>query len=139
MNDRTNETLRKLGDLDETVANPDEDVRGRSVRDQHGEDIGTVKDLLVDETENRIRFLEVASGGFLGIGREITLLPVDAITAITDDEVRVDPTREAIAGAPEYDPALVRERHDYGNYLDYYGYGAWWGPGDAYPTFPYYR
>ncbi|MET2011470.1 PRC-barrel domain-containing protein [Microbacterium chocolatum] len=139
MNDRTNETLRKLGDLDETVANPDEDVRGRSVRDQHGEDIGTVKDLLVDEAENRIRFLEVASGGFLGIGREITLLPVDAITAITDDEVRVDPTRERIAGAPEYDPRLVQERHDYGNYLDYYGYGAWWGPGYAYPTFPYYR
>lgn len=86
-------------------------MRGCRVRDQHGEDIGTVKDLLVDEEDNRIRFLKV----------------------------RVDPTREMIAGAPEYDPRLVRERHDYGNYLDYYGDGAWWGPGYAYPTFPYYR
>lgn len=132
-------TLLKLSEIDETVASPDNDIHGRHVRDRHGVDLGKVKDLLVDEAENKVRFLEVASGGFLGIGQDTSLIPVDAITDITDDEVRIDQTRDVVAGAPAYDPDLVRERDGYGEYLGYYGYGAWWAPGYQYPGFPYYR
>jgi sporulation protein YlmC with PRC-barrel domain len=132
-------TLLKLNELDETVANPDEDIRGRDVKDSNGEDLGKVKDLLVDQSENRVRFLEVASGGFLGIGQETSLIPVDAITAVTDDEVRIDQTRDHVAGAPAYDPELVTEQDDYGTFLTYYGYGSWWGPSYRYPDYPYYR
>lgn len=132
-------TLVKLSEIDETVASPDNDIRGRDVKDRDGADLGKVKDLLVDETENKVRFLEVASGGFLGIGQDTSLIPVDAITAITDDEVRIDQTRDVVAGAPAYDPDLVRERDAYGEYFGYYGYGAWWAPGYQYPNYPYYR
>lgn len=138
MNTSNTGTLLKLSEIDETVANPEEDIRDRDVKDRNGQDIGKVKDLLVDQGEKRVRFLEVASGGFLGIGQETSLIPVDAITAISDDEVRIDQTRDHVAGAPEYDPALVRERDDYGGLLDYYGYGPWWGPGYRYPSYPYY-
>lgn len=132
-------TLLKLSELDETVANPDDDIRGREVKDRDGEDVGKVKDLLIDQSENRVRFLEVASGGFLGIAQDTSLIPVDAVTSITDDEVRIDRNRSDVAGAPVYDPELVQEREDYNTFLNYYGYGAWWGPDYNYPDYPYFR
>ena len=132
-------TLIRLSDSGETVANAAQDIRDRHVKDKDGEDIGKVSDLLVDDTEHKVRFLEVASGGFLGIGREKTFIPVDAITAITDDEVRIDQTRSHIAGSPLYDPSLVRERETYGSILEYYGYVPYWTPGYQYPNYPNYR
>ncbi|UNK71455.1 PRC-barrel domain-containing protein [Microbacterium sp. H1-D42] len=134
-------TLIKLSETDETVADRADDIRGRKVKDSAGEDLGKVKDLLIDQDENRVRFMEVASGGFLGIGQDTSLIPIDAITAIAEDEVRIDQTRTEVAGAPAYDPDLVRERQrdTYGEYLSYYGYPLWWGPDYAYPDYPLYR
>lgn len=132
-------TLVKLSEIEETVADRDDDIRDRDVKDRNGEDLGKVKDLLVDDTEKRVRFLEVASGGFLGIGQDTTLIPVDAIISITDDEVRIDQTRDFVAGAPAYDPDLVREPDFYAGNLGYYGYGSWWTAGYQYPAYPHYR
>jgi hypothetical protein len=86
-----------------------------------------------------VRFLEIASGGFLGIGRDKTYLPVDAIRSITDDTVTIDQSRDVVANAPDYDPAMVRDRDSYSSLLDYYGYGPYWAPGYAYPAYPFYR
>ncbi len=63
----------------------------------------------------------------------------DAITSITNDEVRIDQTREHLTGAPVYDPDLVQERDTYGSILDHYGYGPFWGPDYRYPDYPNYR
>lgn len=73
----TDETgkLVKLGDTDQTIARGDEDIRGRKVKDKNGEDIGKVDDLLVDVRENKVRFLEVASGGLLGLGATTSFIP----------------------------------------------------------------
>ncbi len=139
MNASTPGTLIKLSETEEVVRRPDEDIRGRDVRDRAGQDLGKIKDLLVDAEEDRVRFIEVASGGFLGIGQDTTLIPVDAITAITDDEVRIDQIRDHVAGAPSYDPDLVRQRENYEGFLDYYGVMPFWGGGYLYPAFPYYR
>ena len=68
---------------------------------------GARRHYAIGGTERRVRFLDVASGGFLGIGQDMTLIPVDAITAITEDEVRIGQTRENVADAPAYDPELV--------------------------------
>lgn len=131
-------TLVKLSEVGETIADTDIDIRGRHVRDRDGEDLGKVKDLLIDETERRVRFLEVASGGFLGIGQDTTLIPVEAITAITKDEVRIGQDRAHVAGGPAYDPEVVPEPDAYAQYLNYYGYGSWRDPGYRYPDYPYY-
>ena len=130
-------TLVKLSDSNRTVANPDEDVRGRKVVDRNGDDLGTVDDLMIDDRELKVRFLRIASGGFLGIGETHFMLPVDAITRITDDEVHVDQTRERIAGAPRYDPQLMDDHH-WTDVYGYYGYAPYWGPGYVYPPYPYY-
>ncbi len=138
MNDMTQELI-PLSDSGKTVSSTDEDIRGFDVKDAAGEDLGKVDDLLVDTVENRVRFLVVASGGFLGLGEKKSFIPVDAVTSIGDDEVRIGHSRELLVGAPAYDPNLVNDR-DYGeSVFGYYGYTPFWSPGYSYPRYPYYR
>lgn len=131
-------TLVQLGDTDLTVADPDEDVRGRKVLDRTGEEIGDVDDLLIDDRENRVRFLQVGHGGLLGIGELHFLVPVDAIMRIDDDHVHIDQERGTLAGAPGYKPDLARDPAYYGGVYGWWGYGPYWGPGYIYPSYPFY-
>lgn len=131
-------SLRTLGDRDLTVAQDDIDIRGRSVVDRSGEDVGTVDALLIDDQESKVRFLRVASGGFLGIGEKTFLIPVDAITRITEDTVTIDQEREHLAGAPAYDPDVVPTTDYYTGVYGYYGYAPYWSPGYVYPMYPNY-
>lgn len=142
--------LIRLSDTELTIANPAEDVRNRTVVDRDGEDIGGVEDLLIDDQEKRVRFLEVASGGFLGLGKTKVLLPVEAITRLSDDKVYVNQTRQYIAGAPHYDPDLIHqeageqgyavgEKGYYDGVYQYYGYPPYWAPGAVHSPYPPYR
>ena len=115
--------------------------------DRDGEDIGEVEELLIDAHEKRVRLLEVASGGFLGLGKTKILLPVEAITRISDDTVYVNQTRQYIAGAPTTILTLIHreagekgyygERGYYNDVYQYYGYPPYWTPCAVYPPYPY--
>jgi len=129
--------LVKLSDTSLAFAEGAEDIRGRKVFDSNHEEIGEVNDLFIDQKEEKARFLEVASGGFLGLGSDKFLIPVDAITSISNDEVRIHKTREHVAGAPTYSPELVDQRF-VTNMYNYYGYGPYWEKGYVYPPFPNY-
>ena len=130
--------LVSLTDAELTVADPAEDVRGRTVIDRHGEEIGEVDDLLLDDREHRVRFLRVGEGGFLGIGEKHFLVPVDAITRIDAAHVHIDRERERLRGAPGYNPELASEPNYYGDVYGWWGYGPFWAPGYAYPGYPGY-
>jgi hypothetical protein len=91
-----------------------------------------VDDLLLDDQEHKVRFLEVASGGFLGLGVTKLLLPVEAITRIMNDTVYINQSRERVAGAPRYDPTLVDKRY-VSDLYGHYGYPPYWGAGYIYP------
>lgn len=130
--------LVKLGDTDLTVGDPSEDIRGRKVLDKSGEEIGHVDGLMLDEDEAKVRFMNVAAGGFLGIGEKTFLIPIDAIAKIDEDHVHVDQTREHIVEGPEYDPALVKDQGIWEQSYGHYGYAPFWGMGYAYPAYPYY-
>jgi sporulation protein YlmC with PRC-barrel domain len=132
-------TLEKLSDTNLTVKDPNEDIRGRKVMDKNGDDAGTVNDLLIDGQEQKVRLMEVGSGGFLGIGETTVLIPIDAVTRITDDAVHINQTREHVVRAPRYDPALANDQQYWGSIYGYYGYGPFWGMGYTYPAYPYFR
>jgi hypothetical protein len=72
--------------------------------DNTGKDIGDVDDLLVDDRHHKVRFLRVATGGFLGLGETKFLIPLDAITKIDEGGPRVDQTRDHVASGSRYDP-----------------------------------
>lgn len=129
-------TLSKLSDTGQTVTPSGEDIRGRTVKDKDGQDLGKVHDLLIDDEEHKVRFLLVEHGGFLGLGQTKSFVPVDAITTITADEVVINHTREHVAGAPPYDPDIVDELTYPADIYGYYGYTPYWGAGYAYPFYP---
>ncbi len=130
-------TLEPMRDAHMTTRDPAEDIRSRKVLDAGGEEVGEIDELLVDEQDKKVRFLRVASGGFLGMGKSKVLIPVEAIRRIDEDVVHIDQTRERIASAPGYDPDLIDNRYYEGLY-GYYGVQPYWGAGYIYPPFPFY-
>ncbi|MES2094189.1 MAG: PRC-barrel domain-containing protein [Actinomycetota bacterium] len=130
--------LVRLKDTDETIAATDSDIRGRRVLDKDGNNLGTVDALLIDEHEQKVRFVEVATGGFLGMGKSKSLIPVEAITRIDYQEVHLNLTTDTVAGSPGYDPALVEDPGVFHDSYGYYGFLPYWGLGYVYPTYQYY-
>lgn len=130
-------TLVRLGDTDLTLAIDADDARGRTVLDRNGEEVGEVEGLIIDRDERRVRFLQVAAGGFLGMGKQKLLVPVDAVTGVDDKYVHVDKDREHVAGGPVYDPDLTFERTYVGDLYGYYGYTPFWGAGYMNPAYPF--
>ena len=137
----TSPTLLRLSDTHLTVADPAQDVRSRKVHDKNGADIGHIEDLLIDDTEKHVRFLLVASGGFLGLGTKKFLIPVDAVMHVSNDAVQIDRSRDHVSGGPSYDPDLKDEElaeDQYSAVYGYYGFMPFWGIGYTYPSFPFY-
>ncbi|WP_430782488.1 PRC-barrel domain-containing protein [Actinoplanes sp. G11-F43] len=114
-------TLTPLSRSGQMIADPNDDVRSRAVVDSAGEKIGTVADLLVDTVTNHVRFLRVEHGGILGFGAQSSFVPVEAIIEVTEDEVRVDSSKDHIAGGPGYDPDLADQRAYYEDIYAHYG------------------
>jgi sporulation protein YlmC with PRC-barrel domain len=130
-------TLLWLSDTGLTVADRTEDIRGRKALDMAGEGLGIVNDLLIDEHEQRVRFLEVSSGGFLGLGAKNFLIPVDTIMRITEDRVYIGQGRERVSRVLAYDPTLVDEPY-LSEVYECYGYPPYWGPDSPCSPYPYF-
>ena len=126
-------TIHTLGDRGMTVDGSANDVRGREVKDEDGRVLGHVAELLVDEPPMHVRFLLVEHGGFLGLGSTRTLIPVDAISEVTEHTVVVDQTSDRVASAPAYSPDLVDDRPYHAHVYDHYGYVPYWGAGYVSP------
>jgi sporulation protein YlmC with PRC-barrel domain len=98
--------LVRLGESSFVPANLEDDVRGMDVYDPEGRRVGSVEDLYIDRQEREVRFLEVGSGGILGIGRKRFLVPVEEVVEVTEEWVAIEPGRtERMQG-----PAPLRQR-----------------------------
>lgn len=128
--------LHKLSDVGLTLKDPNEDIRGRHVLDADEQEIGKVEDLFIDDAEKKVRFMLVSAGGFLNLGAEHFLVPIDAIDHVDDKHVYLRSKRDHISGAPKYDPDLTDDQY-YTDVYGYYGYGPFWGAGYMYPGFPF--
>ncbi len=128
-----NVTLYTLGDHGQTIDGSANDVRGREVKDEDGNSVGKIADLLVDDLEQKVRFLVVEHGGFLGVGEKKTLLPVDTVTKINGGEVLINQSAERVAAAPGYHPDLIDDRPHHADVYRHYGCPPYWGPGYVYP------
>ena len=92
--------LVRMGDSGFVPANPEDNLRGKDVYDPHGQRMGSVEDLYIDRQEREVRYLEVGAGGFLGIGERRFLVPVEAVTRVSEDRVVVEPERTEKADGP---------------------------------------
>jgi sporulation protein YlmC with PRC-barrel domain len=125
--------LVRLGNSDFVPANPEDDLRSKDVYDAEGQRVGSVEDLYIDRQEREVRFLEVGTGGFLGIGEKNYLVPVEAVVEVAEDRVTIEPGRtEKVEGPSPFDtkvappPAADRRADDYA----WLPYGKAEGPDD---------
>ena len=122
--------LIKLRDTEFTVSDYNQDIRSLKVVDEKGDDLGFIDDLIVDEKDHQVRFIEVNDGGLLGMGKTITIMPVESIIKLEDNVVYVCHSKECVCGAPKYNPEL-REQEQFLDFYSYYGYDPFWQSGNG--------
>ena len=78
-------------------------IMGTTVNNLHNEKLGRVENIMLDLPSGRILALIVSSGGFLGIGDELSAIPPTALRFTSDREnLQLDTTKEAFSSAPHF-------------------------------------
>ena len=78
---------------------PQRDLRQRGVFDSGGRLIGHVENIYVDD-EGTFRFLDVAMGGLMGIGKKHYLVPVEAIAEEEPGSITLRVDQQTVQSAP---------------------------------------
>lgn len=97
--------------------------------------VGHVDDLLFSDEDWIVRYLVVDTRNWLP-GKKVLLPPDWRVERISwsDRTVIVDLDREAIRGAPEFEPELPVSRDYEQRLYDHYGRPGYWQPGAELPT-----
>jgi len=78
-------------------------IMGTTVNNLHNEKLGRVENIMLDLPSGRMLALIVASGGFLGIGDELSAIPPTALRFTADREnLQLDTTKETFSSAPHF-------------------------------------
>ncbi|HEX6260899.1 MAG TPA: PRC-barrel domain-containing protein [Woeseiaceae bacterium] len=81
-----------------------DEIIGKTVVSQQGEDIGEIEEVVMD-TNSQQHLAVIDVGGFLGIGEKSVAVAFDQLQLSDDGRVRSDLTKETLQAQPEYDPA----------------------------------
>ena len=114
--DGGDQRLVKLDDFEGELDEQWQDVKGRKVLDKNGEEIGTVEDLYVYKDASSVHLLKVS-----GSERSF-LIPVDAVTNVTDEGVEVEQAGDVIQTSPEFDSEEVPDTETSRTAHEHYGY-----------------
>ena len=98
-------------------------VEGTTVYDPRGNNIGSIKRLMIEKISGRVAYAVMSFGGFLGMGEEEHSIPWSKLTYDTSlGGYRTDITEDQLRGAPAFtrdaswdwsDRQRERELHDY--------------------------
>lgn len=96
---------------------------GNDVHSHKGDDIGDIKDIMLDVRSGMVRYAVLAFGGFLGMGEKLFAVPWVALTLDTTNKRFVlNVEKERLANAPGFDkdkwpdmadPRWAKEIHSY--------------------------
>jgi sporulation protein YlmC with PRC-barrel domain len=77
---------------------------GSEVRNAQGENLGEVKDLILDIANDRVYYAVLSFGGFLGMGDKLFAIPVTAFRPVgSDDKITLNIDNARLKGAPGFD------------------------------------
>jgi sporulation protein YlmC with PRC-barrel domain len=104
---------------------------GNRVISSDGEDIGKVKDIMLDVRSGRVAYAVLSSGGFLGIGDKLLAIPWHALTLDTQQKCFVlNMSAERVKNAPGFDkdpwPSMADQTWATSVH-QYYGSEPYWG------------
>ncbi len=109
-------------------------IVGSKVVNTEGEQLGSIKELMIDLDDGQIVYVVLSFGGFLGLGDKLFAIPLEALTFDTEDHtVLLDLDKEVLKSAPGFDKDHWPDNAQYeaGWLLDiyeYYGYPPYWIP-----------
>jgi hypothetical protein len=115
----------------EYPATPQHDLRGQSVLDSSGRYLGYVANLYVDEDERQLRFVDVLTRGFLGLGRTHHLVPIEALIPAEEAQrlrmwgaIELQADRETVERSPTFPNPLAGPDPEFEEAIrQHYGYG----------------
>lgn len=103
---------------------------GNTVLSSDGEDIGKIKEIMLDVRRGTVAYAVIASGGFLGIGDKLLAVPWGALTLDTDAKVfRLNATAERVKAAPGFDKdawPTMADRDWASSLHEHYGSEPYW-------------
>jgi sporulation protein YlmC with PRC-barrel domain len=134
---QTQSGARIVGDVGASANGPGPDVMaaatldGNKVLSSDGEDIGKVKDIMLDVGSGRVAYVVLSSGGFLGIGDKLLAIPWSALTLDTEQKCfLLAMTAERVRNAPGFDkdhwPSMADQTWATSVH-QYYGSEPYWG------------
>ncbi len=79
-------------------------LSGTNLHNASGDNICKVEDLMINVTTGDVDYAVVSFGGFLGMGKKLFALPLQAFTLDTKDEKLIfNESKERLEGAPGFD------------------------------------
>jgi PRC-barrel domain len=106
-------------------------VEGTTVYDLQGNNIGSIKRLMIEKVSGKVAYAVLSFGGFLGMGADEHTIPWNKLDYDTSlGGYRTDITEEQLRGAPAFarnsdhdwsDQNRERELHDYWRVPTYRG------------------
>ncbi len=109
-------------------------IVGSKVINTTGEQLGNIKELMIDLDDGQIAYAVLSFGGFLGLGDKLFAIPWEALVFRAEDHtVVLDVDKEVLKDAPGFDKDHWPDNAQYeaGWLLDiyeYYGYSPYWVP-----------
>jgi hypothetical protein len=101
-------------------------LKGFAIRAKDGE-LGTVDDFYFDDETWAIRYLTVATGGWLD-GRQVLISPIAIVHADWQDKrLEVALTKKQVENSPDIDTHKPVSRQHEAELFGYYGYPNYWG------------
>jgi sporulation protein YlmC with PRC-barrel domain len=111
---------------------------GADVENPQGQDLGDIKDIVVDRASGRIAYAVVSFGGFLGLGEKLFAVPWNAFTQAANDRntVILNIDRERLSNAPGFEQnnwPQMSNREWVTNLYTYYNVPPYWTATTASP------
>ncbi|WP_158277653.1 PRC-barrel domain-containing protein [Opitutus sp. ER46] len=105
----TNQSLRVASDDDRKWSA--DKLAGRKVRSRDGDEIGTLKDFLIEPVSGKVRFAVISTGGALGIGDTLHRVPFEQLKPASnpDDGYTLPLARADLDRLPKIDEEQFEE------------------------------
>jgi sporulation protein YlmC with PRC-barrel domain len=105
-------------------------LTGDTVRNQEGEELGKLEEIMIDLDEGRVAYAVLSFGGFMGMGNKLFAIPWEALTVDTaNKEIVLNVQKEILDNAPGFDKDNWPQTGDRQWLVDvysYYGYDPYW-------------
>ena len=105
---------------------------GNKILSPNGEELGNLKDLMIDLDEGQVNYAVLSFGGFMGLGDKLFAIPWDALIINPDSQTLIlNINKDQLKDAPGFNKDAWPDDAQYESgwlidLYDYYGYTPYW-------------